>query len=522
MKKILVGLAVLVLCWTAQAANKRVAFPVGESKSLELSFEPEHYFVPERGRDLVKVSLEGQRMVRFEGLAVGQIEVQFMDGEEVRDTVTVTVTSGLDELRYALKKRIDDALSAASSVDVREEGNKLVLDGTIRSPGDWEMVDRILQMSAFSGKVENMLGYAVDDGTIASLKQKLANMGFTVTDQYPQRTGQLQVVYKDQQLSVDGKVYSRADLERLKGVLESQGWIKGSVGTDGSRTPKTDLVLSVAVDDTPVMLTAAIMGVSESETKRMGAGTPTIGTFYSIFYDFLTGRHGTDTMRIDASIGKTMEAFAGNGLIRQYEKGSMHFHLNENEDEAKETSRIKFGGTLKLRMQSKDGDGNLTMEYEDLEYGFSVEKLSATRVNDDEVDLVLKVDQRLEPEMKQDGSWDMKENIYNPRFRCKLGQTVLVGGYEKMYESSSLPSGMPLLRHIPIVNWFVSSEGHVDADITMVMAICVQEVSPDDTTAAELPPVKDITLDINKTNDERLKEKQRWHGCLYPLNWLTW
>ena len=522
MKKVLIGLAVLALCWTALGDNKRVSFPVGEGKSVELSFAPKHYFVPVEGRDLVKVSLSGQRAVRIEGLKIGQTVVQFLDGEEVRDTVTVTVTSGLEELKYNLKRRLNTALSEASAVDVREEGDKLVLDGTIQSPGDWEMVDRILRMSAFSGKVENMLSYAVDDATITSLKRKLVNMGFAVTDQYPQRSGQLQVVYKDNQLAVDGKVNSKADLERLKNVLESQGWIKGSVGTDGSRTPKTDLALNVAVDDTPVVLTAAIMAVSESETKRIGAGAPTIRTFYSIFYDFLTGRHGTDTMRIDASIGDTMEAFAGNGLIRQYEKGSMHFQLNHEPGPGEEPSRIKFGGTLKLRLQAKDGDGNLSMSYEDLEYGFSVEKLSATRVNDDEVDLVLKVDQRLEPEMKQDGSWDMKENVYNPHFRCKLGQTVLVGGYEKMYESSSLPSGMPLLRHIPIVNWFVSSEGHVDADITMVMAICVEAVDPNATTAAELPPVKDITLDINKTNDERLKEKQRWHGCLYPLNWLTW
>ena len=203
MKKILIGLAVLALCWTAQGANSRVAFPVGEGKTVELSFAPKHYFVPEEGRNLVKVSLSGQRQVRFEGLSVGQTVVQFLDGEEVRDTVTVTVTSGLDELRYTLKRRIDDALSGASSVDVREEGNKLVLDGTIRSPGDWEMIDRILRMAAFSGKVENMLSYAVDDATITSLKRKLRNMGFEVTDQYPQRIGQLQVVYNDKQLTVE-------------------------------------------------------------------------------------------------------------------------------------------------------------------------------------------------------------------------------------------------------------------------------------------------------------------------------
>lgn len=522
MKKVLVGLVVLMLGWTAWGADTRVAFPVGESRTQELSFVPDHFFVPVEGRNLVKVSLTGQRQVRFEALAVGQTVVQFLDGEEVRDTVTVTVTSGLAELRQSLKRRIDDSVSGASSVDVSEEGNKLVLDGTIRSPGDWEQVDRILRMSAYSGKVENQLSYAVDDATIAALKRKLGNMGFEVTDHYPQKIGQLQVVYKDKQLSVDGTVYSQADLERLKGVLESQGWIKGSVGSDGSRTPKTDLALNVGVDDESVMLTAAIMAVSKSAAREIGGDAPTIRTFYSIFYDFLTGRHGTDTMRIEANIGSTLNALARDGVTRQYEKGSMHFHLNRDAAPGQAPSKIRFGGTMKIQLQSKDDSGVPLISYDDVEYGFSVEKISAVRVSEDEIDLALKVEQRLVPYHRPDGSWDMQENVYNPHFRCKLGETVLVGGYEQMYENTNLPDGMPLLRHIPIVNWFVSKESHADGDKNMVMAICVEPVLPGQTAAAELPPVKDITVDINKTNAERIKESQRWHGCLAPLNWFTW
>ncbi len=508
--------AMLVLCaWTAWA----LSVPVGTQKSIELGFEPESFIVSQDGRDCVRVVLppegSGSDRVTIEGKQIGQCDVTFYVDGAPRRTESVRVTSGIDELRRLLSKYLEEI----SGVTVDVEREKLVVTGVISKPDDWKRMEKVLAMEAFRGKVENLVAYRVDQQTIDKLKREIEGRGFKLTSGYPQDIGTLQMLYEDNVLKLTGTVWSQADVDNLMGLLKSQSWLKmsGTAAADaGNKAPGATCVANVGVDQEFVELTAAIMGISESASRRIGAGTPTIQPFYKIFYDFLTGRHGTETMNINASINNVMENFAGNGMMRDSEKASMRFHLNSDEP-----SKIKWGGTMKLKLQYRDQDGNLTQSFEDVEYGFTVEKLAARRISADKVQIQLKVEQRTQPRVGDDGSWDMAENTYDPVIECGLGETVLIGGYAKMREVSDLPSGLPLLRHIPIVNWFVSSEGHADSDINLVMAVSVNPVKPG-SVAAELPPPKDITLEINKTNDERLKEKQRWKGCLAPLNWLGW
>lgn len=511
-----IAIATLALsAWTAWA----LSVPVGERRTLELGFEPESFIVSQEGRESVRVVLppegSGSDRVTIEGRQIGQCDVTFYSGGMPRRTETVRVSSGLSELKRSLTTRLEEI----TGVTVDEEREKLVLTGVISNPSDWKRMEKILAMEAYRGKVENLVVFRVDQRTIDNLKRQIEALGFTLTGGFPQEPGTLQMVYEDNVLKLTGKAWSQADVDNLKRLLEMQSWLKmsGTSAADaGDKAPGAVCAMNVGVDSEFVELTAVIMGISDSAARQMGAGAPTIRTFYSIFYDFLTGKHGTTTMNVEASIGDVMEAFAGNGMMRESEKASMRFHLN-----SEEPSKIKWGGTVKLKMVYKDGDGDIQQEYEDVEYGLTVEKLAARRISPEKVELKLKVQQRTQPSVFQDGSWDMAENVYDPVVECALGETVLIGGYEKMREITQLPQGLPLLRNIPIVNWFVSTEGHANSDITLVMAISVNPVKPGSTAAAVLPP-KDITLEIDKTNDQRLKEKQRWNGCLYPLNWLTW
>ncbi len=511
-----IATAMLALCaWTAWA----LSVPVGDRRTLELGFEPESFIVSADGRESVRVVLppegSGSDRVTIEGKQIGQCDVTFYVDGVPRRTESVRVTSGLSELRRNLSMRLEDI----PGVTVDEEREKLVLTGVISNPSDWKRMEKVLAMEAYRGKVENLVAFRVDQRTIDNLKRQIEGMGFKLTTGYPQETGTLQMLYEDNVLKLTGTAWSQGDVEKLMRLLEMQSWLKMSgtaAGDAGNKAPGAVCVANVGVDQEFVELTAVIMGISESATRRIGAGAPTIQPFYKIFYDFLTGKHGTETMNINASINNVMEAFSGNGMMRDSEKASMRFHLNSDEP-----SRIKWGGTMKLKLQYKDEDGNLTQSFENVEYGFTLEKLGARRISADKVQIQLKVEQRTQPRVGDDGSWDMAENVYDPVIECSLGETVLIGGYEKMREVSDLPSGMPLLRHVPIVNWFVSSEGHANQDINMVMAISVTSVKPGSAAAAVLPP-KDITLEIDKTNDERLKEKQRWKGCLSPLNWLDW
>lgn len=520
-KKLVIGVALL----SCVAAAWGLSVPKGERRMLSLGFTPERYLVSAEGRDCIQVTLppagSGEDRVVIEGKREGRCDVTFYENGAERTREEVTVTSGLENRKKSLARELAADLPGLS---VETSYEKLVVKGVVNKPSDWALLEQILAMDAYRGRVENRVRFEVDDRTINDFRRQLQGMGFRVTELPPQSIGTLQVVYKDKHLVIAGTVYSDEEKADIEALVDRMPWLKraGNATSNGADQPRVICVPHVKVDQELVQLTAAIMGVSEQESRRIGAGVPHIESFFSVFYDFLTGRHGTRTMKIQGSINQTLEAFAGSGIIRDIEKDSMTFHLNRNDGE--EHPRIKWGGILKLKLQSRDGDGNLNQSFENVEYGFSVEKVSAKRISADTVELHLKVEQRLQPEpiSNEDGtSWKMEENIYNPVIECKLGETVLVGGYEKMREVSDLPSGMPVLRHIPIINWFVSSEGHVDTDINMVMAICVERMGAESAEAPVTLP-KDITGEVRKANAERLKEKQRFHGCWAPLNWLAW
>ncbi|MBQ7252504.1 MAG: hypothetical protein IJS32_07880 [Kiritimatiellae bacterium] len=519
MKKTILAVATLACVLSAWGLN----VPIGERRTLSVGDEPDGFFVSEEGRDCVRVTLppagSGLDRVTVEGRKEGRCSISFYRGNAELKTEEVVVTSGIDALCRSLRRRLE---ASVPGVVVEPEGNKLVLTGKVANPEDWKALEQILGMEAYRGKVENLVAFEVEQRVIEKLKREIARMGFRVTDEYPRDTGTLQVLHANNELKVSGTVYSQADLEKLRRLLAMQSWLSG-VGAEGEtargKRPTVRCRMNVAIDDMAVNLYAAIMAVSESATRDMGAGTPTIRTFYNAFYDFIHGpHHGTTDMRISASIGDTLTAFAGNGIMRGCDTAQMQFNLNRD---GEEESRLKWGGTMKLQRSGTDGNGNLNLSYEDVDYGFTLKKLASRRISADTVELKLEIDQCTQPVMEEGGAWSMEQHVFNPIVRCKFGETVIIGGYGHILEESRLPAGMPLLRHIPIVNWFVSKEGHVDEDATMLIAVSVTPVESGGDAAPLMLP-KDITYDVQRPNAERLKERQRHQGCWTPLNWLAW
>ena len=108
-----------------------------------------------------------------------------------------------------------------------------------------------------------------------------------------------------------------------------------------------------------------------------------------------------------------------------------------------------------------------------------------------------------------------------------LGQTVAVAGYESLFENTLGPSGTPLLRHIPIVNWFVSDKEHKQEDLALLFLVSVRKVDVEnEEPMVPNTPMKDITLDADTSTEERYKaekaKKNTHRGCWTPLNWFRW
>ena len=171
-------------------------------------------------------------------------------------------------------------------------------------------------------------------------------------------------------------------------------------------------------------------------------------------------------------------------------------------------------------------EGVPTDNFEDIPYGFTVEKKQANMLDASTVSIKLDIKQE-NPVPLKDGGYEEGYNVeqyeYNPVIDCPLGQTVVIAGYRRMVETTVPPSGFPVLRHVPILNWFVSKEGNKLENIKIMMLVSVRAAG-DDNVPNEILPYengKDLVTEVEVTNEERLKAREEHSGFWSWLNWFV-
>ena len=120
--------------------------------------------------------------------------------------------------------------------------------------------------------------------------------------------------------------------------------------------------------------------------------------------------------------------------------------------------------------------------------------------------------------------YDVGERKYNPSIVCPLGKTVVIGGYRDFKETTAPLVGTPILRNVPILGWFFSKDSESIEDVKIMMLVSVREVHPDEPEVqnAKLPydECKNLTTEVQISNEDRLEARKRWSGWLYWLNWF--
>jgi type II secretory pathway component GspD/PulD (secretin) len=278
-------------------------------------------------------------------------------------------------------------------------------------------------------------------------------------------------------------------------------------------------VVNVGVDDSLLELGVAFVTVSKRASHNMGTDNGiVVNAIWSGFYDFLTGKHshnGADQFRIDASLGSTLTMLAENGVARERQFGTIRFHANGDPGKT-----LHLGGSLKVTPPAS-GEGE-PPEAQDYDYGFKIINRDSRRIGPDEAEADIEIELNGYPIFKNQGgaiAVDQQKRSVTPTVRVPLGKTVAVAGYESLLEQTTLPSGTPFLRHIPILSWFVAKEGANLEDQALLFLVSVRKVDVE-SEAPMVPntPMKDITLDANTPNEDRDDGRR---GCS-PLYWFFW
>lgn len=500
------------------ADTMRLTVAKGGSKTLEPGFLVEKYKVV-GAKELVNVAVENG-VALLTGMEEGTCAVRLFGPGNLEATVEVLVGGDILQVQRGLVQILE--IAGVSGVEVTKVGNRLAVNGEISDPASWKQVKRVLAGAEYQEVVNDLTVFKVLPDTLKALRDQFKAEGFELTENVAAPDpGKVNIQYIPNTLIVSGTVFSPSDQQRILRILNTQSawlWMEGysQVSREDWQTIGR---LNVTTDQQLLHMDVVLVGYSESDLAKSGnyGKGLQVSSAFSSFLDLVHGKLKNDTFRIDANLGDTLKFLRSQGLSRKSVGGYLRFKSNDSEP-----NRLKIGGTLKVRLQGATAEGNPTENMEDIEYGFIVEKKSAGLVSSDMVSVKLSIEQKNYAPLA-DGSYDVPEYTYNPVIDCPLGKTVVLGGYQEMVESTVPPSGFPILRHVPIVNWFVSNESNEKNDLKLMMLISVRAVKADEPeaqkTALPYEESKNLPTEVQVGNDERL-EARKYHGILYFLNWF--
>lgn len=540
-RRTIVACAAMMSALAATALESRqLEVEEGHSETVDLGFAPSGY-KQQSGSEFVSVMLApGASVATVTGVKEGgrsQIEFPDPSGEGV--LFTVEVVSDLQKTLIRLRRMLSDF----DGLQFSKGSSKILIDGTIGNPTDWEKFNRILKLSDFKGKTESIVEFSVDPGTIGNLRKEFEAEGFKlVAPGEKPGQGELALKYEHNVLSLSGHLWSQKDLGNALSILKSQSWLKivDESSSDAASKPIVQTVVNIAIDDSILELGVAFVVISKEDIKRRDVQYDlSLSAVWGGIKDFVIGGHKdqrrihsySDDFTFNAGLGATLNFFAKNEFSREQQYGTMRFHSNGDFGKT-----FHVGGTLKVTPPAS-GEGEAPSP-QDFEYGFKIVNKNSHRTGEGSAEADLEIEIKGEPYMPEaaPGTKDLpagtisikqETRTFAPTLRIPLGQTVAVAGYEHLVETTMPPTGIPVMRNIPVISWFTSSKKNVKQEYSLLFLVSIRKVDVE----AEAPMVpnsamKDITLDANTPNEERIKaeeEKAQEHrGCWTPLNWFRW
>jgi len=521
MKKLLIALwATLSIAVLLADGGEKIVIGKNVSRALDPGFQVEQYQIMGQ-KDLVSVDVSGG-MARVTGIKEGSCTVHVTGGGGMSEVYEIVVGDDLMQIQRNLQKELEDV----SGVEINKIGNSLVVKGEVNDPESWRLLKTTLAHGDYRNVVKDQAKFRVQADTLKNFYQQLRNANFNLTDDPgAAKDGRLYVKYEDNMVLINGSVYSAADVEKLDQIIAAQAtWLRID---DGRATDRYDWKplcrKSVSVDHRLLHMDVVIIGYEEVNESHYGTkDRPAISFSFNGLWNLINGKGKNDVFQINADLNNVLDFLKGNGITRYSTGGYLRFKCNDPDP-----ANLKVGGTLKVKLQGATAEGMPTQNFENIEYGFFVDKKMANLVDGNSVDIKLDVRQKTPVPMEggYEEGYNIEEKEYNPAVICPLGKTVVISGYRSFKETTAPMSGTPIFRNIPLLGWFMAHEGENVEDIKMMMLVSIREVRPDEPEAqdAVLPyeECKDLTTEVEVSNEDRLAARKRWSGWLYWLNWFT-
>ncbi len=502
MKRFIVVIVSLVISMVFAAGNEQIQLISGAMLMVDVPFAIKGCSVS--NQEVAKVSILSENQMQVVGGQAGSADIM-VTGEKGNLFYTVTVTGDIRGLYRELSVDLD----FLPELEITPSGSKVVVKGELSSIAKLEMYERVLNF--YKGSVLSLVTFRPKPEVLKQLQNTLEQAGYQLVEDGAAFTpGDLLIKSVGDTVVVSGKVFSPADLGKVSEILDSQSWLTTKSSADGKRVKA---LMNIEVAPEMLELGAVYVGLDKTQMEQIGmnfmeAGIPI--TFNANYggridrrFDFHRGGGsyslGTNLNTVINLIGKNT-----NSVFRH--AGFLSFSSKDQE-----TGRsLHNGGTLKVRL-----NGTEHSSLESVNYGFTM-TVKGGLTGKDTVTMEIEITMS-SPVLMENDDYDLKSSTIKTIVVCKLDDTVALGGLKELLQSNGGPDGMPYLRHVPIVNWFVAEKDVSYQDKEFLMLISPQLMTQ--AKPIELPPSQELR-DVEENAVEDLltgkREQRRW------FRWLHW
>ena len=523
--------AAVAALFTQARDIEEISVVENESRTVTVPFAVKNY--APSNKDVVRIELLETTSLRITGVRRGRCDLDVMGDNGLSKKYEIMVVDDLALTLETLLKELD--FIPLPGVSAQIVGHIIRLDGEISSIQKWEALSKTLRK--YGEIVENYVKFYPAPEVLARLQTTLEQYGLTVQfrpfeekqeKKWPIGTVALNLNKKTSpaELFVHARLLNEEQKNTILSVLGDEPWLVGA-GSEkeekdaGRAREKADYAVrlrpKLIVDKPTIRLSVAYMAIGEEDFRQWGdqnnGGVVLSGVFQTIQNLLHGGGNHGNTATLSLGLDGVIRLMAQNGINRVSSKAYTVF---QNWDA--KGAHFKSGGTVFVRVAGADA-----ADLKEIPYGFDVKTtggLVETNVVDMDMDISISA---IQP-YGQGDDIDKKEDSTQQKVRCPLGRTTLLSGFGQLMDARAL-KGFPVLRNVPLLSWFVASNGKEMSDRRLIIMVCPEILDPSQEGTIDVE--NDVTIPVQteggKTTEQRIDERQkRFHGFWSWLNWFCW
>ena len=467
------------------AESEKISMSIGSQRSLQTGFIIQTFKLIPSNQDQIKVEAS-ESILRVQADKVGEVSI-IVSGDGMQKEYVITVKTNLEKDLRKLRSELDSLTEL--TIEILED--QIKVSGEVTDPEHWALLQKVLPR--YSGKCISLATFKPNAETIRNLKKMLEDGGFKVVDTTNPADGELSLTLSSNVVIITGQLFSQNELDKVNQILSTQPWLSVNAPVD-AKSGKIQGIVNLKVIETILEVEVVYLGVTDSEGKKLGStDVPVLQSAYSIIYDMVRGAAGGKTAQIGGNMQATTRFLAQNGLSRTHNAGHVAFANNDPNG-----GELFTGGTTKVKVNGVE-NGSLS----DIEYGLKI-KVKGGLVSPTRCKLELSLENSALIGAGDD-SYNLSKDTTKQTVYVDLDKTIILAGSKKIAQDTS-KSGLPILRQVPVLNWFVAQDSGSKENTSLLILACPRLQKYNSDVQIDIPLSEEYSGDTKKKGETDTKQ----------------